>query len=244
MNDIYIYNDDFISLLNLIDILIKSNIKPFNIKDNFYTATLLDNIINLDIPDNKNIINNFSNDILKTIYYVYLSSNDKKELIIFYFILNYYKYKDKVIYMKNLKCVFEATKIASYVLHENHKLKGFTRFKELNNNILYAEIEPTNNILPILSNHFSKRLANEIWIIHDIKRKILSIYDKQKYHIVSDEEFKLLDISESKNEMKIEAMWKEFYNTIGIKERKNDKCRMNFMPKKYWKHIIEMSDKL
>ena len=36
--------------------------------------------------------------------------------------------------------------------------------------------------------------------------------------------------------------WKDFYKTIGIKERKNDRCRMNFMPKKYWKYILEMSD--
>ena len=39
-------------------------------------------------------------------------------------------------------------------------------------------------------------------------------------------------------------MWKSFYDTIGIKERNNERCRMNFMPKKYWKYIVEMSDKI
>ena len=39
---------------------------------------------------------------------------------------------------------------------------------------------------------------------------------------------------------KDEKLWKEFFNTIGIKERKNLKCQKNFMPKKYWKNIIEM----
>ena len=42
----------------------------------------------------------------------------------------------------------------------------------------------------------------------------------------------------------IEDLWKSFYNTIGIKERKNDRCRMNFMPKKYWKYILEVSDEI
>ena len=37
-------------------------------------------------------------------------------------------------------------------------------------------------------------------------------------------------------------MWKTFYNTIGIEERKNNRCRMNFMPKKYWKYILEVGD--
>ena len=50
-------------------------------------------------------------------------------------------------------------------------------------------------------------------------------------------EFKLSD-----DEKTFEELWIEFYNTIGIKERKNDRCRMNFMPKKYWKYITEMSD--
>ena len=42
----------------------------------------------------------------------------------------------------------------------------------------------------------------------------------------------------------IEELWKDFYKIIGINERKNDRCRMNFMPKKYWKYMIEMSDEI
>ena len=242
MNNIYIYNNNFISLLNLINTLIKNNTKPDNIKDLFYTETLLDNIINLDIDENKDILKLFNTNILKTVYYVYLSNDENKELIIYYFILNYFKHGKSIIYLKRLKCVHEATRIASYVLRENHKLKGFTRFSKLENNILYANISPENNVLPILSNHFSKRLKNELWIIHDTKRNILSIYDKHNFYITDDSNFKLLNTNKMENEIEIENMWKTFYKTIGIKERKNDKCRMNFMPKKYWKYMLEMSD--
>jgi len=244
LNNIYIYNNNFISLLNLINYLIKNGIKPFNIKDSFYNQTLLDNIINLEIEENTHITNLFNNNILKTIYYVYLSEEDNKELILYYFILNYFKYNETVIYRKNLKCVCEVLRISNYVSRENHKYKGFVRFKELENNILYAEIEPVNNILSILSNHFKKRLKNELWIIHDKKRNILSIYDKKNFYITSDDNFKLLNTNISENETNIENMWKTFYKTIGITMRKNDKCRMNFMPKRYWKYIIEMSDEI
>ena len=244
MNNIYIYNDNFISLLNLINYLIKNNIKPLNIKSSFYTPTLFDNIISLEIEENKNIFNLFERNILKVIYYVFLSENRNKELIIYYFVLNYYKYGDTIIYRKNLKCVCEALKISTYVSRENHKFKGFVRFKELETNVLYAEVEPENNILEILSMHFIKRLKNEWWIIHDKKRKILSIYDKKHFYITSDDSFKLLNTNESDNEEKIKNMWITFYKTIGIQMRKNDRCRMNFMPKKYWKNIIEMSDEI
>ena len=77
-----------------------------------------------------------------------------------------------------------------------------------------------------------------MWIIKDVNRKILSVYDKNEFYIVDESEFKLLNFTLSDNEESIQNMWKSFYNTIGIKERKNDRCRMNFMPKKYWKYIL------
>ena len=248
MTDIYIYNNTFISLLNLIDILLKNNIKPLNIKNNLYVPNLLDNLINLEINEDIHVVDKYleivDKSIFKTIYYVFLSTDENKELIIYYFLLNSLKYKNKIIYMRNLKCVDKVLKISQYVSRENHKLKGFTRFKELENNILYAEINPLNNVLELLSNHFKNRLKNELWIIKDVNRKILSIYDKNDFYIVDENEFKLLNNNLSDKEKNIQNMWKSFYKTIGIKERKNDRCRMNFMPKKYWKFMLEMSDEI
>ena len=61
---------------------------------------------------------------------------------------------------------------------------------------------------------------------------------KKNIYILDDINIKDLDIKTDE----IEDLWKSFYNTIGIKERKNDKCRMNFMPKKYWKYILEVEN--
>lgn len=248
MNNIYVYDYSFGELISLIFYLLKNNIKPFNIKDISYNPNLFEECIFLSIKPNKqdfnNLIEQFGTYAFKCIYYVYLSSTENKELIIYYFILNAIKYRKKITFMRNLKCVYQTLKIAQYVIHESHKMKGFTRFKEINNNILYAEIEPVNNILELLSNHFQKRLKNEYWIIKDAKRKMLSIYDKKKFYIVLEENFQLEKIIVSNEEEKIEDMWKIFYKTIGIKERKNSRCRQNFMPKRYWKYLIEMEDEL
>ena len=62
---------------------------------------------------------------------------------------------------------------------------------------------------------------------------------------IENEEVEGIDCTDnnlSEEELDTEKLWKEFYKTIGIETRKNDRCRMNFMPKKYWKYIIEMSD--
>ena len=52
----------------------------------------------------------------------------------------------------------------------------------------------------------------------------------------------ILNLSEEEKEM--ESLWKVFYKTIGIDARRNDRCRRNFMPKKYWKYILEVEDEL
>lgn len=241
-NKIYLYNNNFNDLINLIDYLIKNKIIPSNIKNINYNKGLFDKVIYIktNSSDLINKIIKISPYIFKIIYYVYLSNDENKELIIYYFILNTFKYKNKIIYMRNLKCVSESLRIERYVSRENHKFKGFTRFKELNNNVLYAKINPTNNIIILLVNHFKNRLKNECFIIHDEKRNIYAFYDKNKYYIVDSKELKLLNIEYSENEKNIENMWCNFYKTIAIKERKNERVRMNFMPKKYWENIIEM----
>ena len=37
-------------------------------------------------------------------------------------------------------------------------------------------------------------------------------------------------------------LWKRFYDTIEIKERRNPKLRMSNMPKRYWETMTEFQD--
>ena len=247
-NRCFIYEDTFLSLLTLIDYLLKNNIKPANIKNNSYFPNLLDQVIHLELKENKNIFKELISVIgplaSRAVYYVFLSTEENRELIIYYVILNGYKYKELVLTHRNLRCISKTIKISKYVAHEIHKYKGFLRFQEFENNLLYAEIEPVNKILELISNHFKQRLKNEYWIIKDVGRNIFCLYDKKKYYIVSGNEFSINEHIKSNHELEIEELWKSFYKTIGIQERKNDRCRMNFMPKKYWKYMLEMEDEL
>ena len=245
MKKLYTYKDTFSSLLSLIKYLSTFNIKNINIKNDLYTPNLLEREIFLDI-NTLNIEAVIINDIgiinFNVLFYLYLSNEKNKENIMYYFYLNALRYKDTLLKRRNLNCVTEAHRIIKYVKGENHKFKGFVRFKELNNKILYSEINPTNNILPILSIHFKNRLKEECWIIKDVNRNIYALYDKKDIQIVNVEKIPLNVENLSNTEIEMETMWKTFYNTIGIEERKNNRCRMNFMPKKYWKYILEVGD--
>ena len=238
---IYIYNNTFPSFLILMMYLLQNKIIPKNIKNNTYNANLFEKTLNLKLEDRDNIIEiyikKFGKNIFNTLYLCFISNHENKEILMYYFLVH-----SKIFYMRNLKSVNTILKITKYVKNENHKMKGFLRFQELDNHILYAKMAPENDIIFLLSKHFATRLRNEYWIIEDVKRGIYSIYDKKDYYLISKEEFKPLKLEFSKEELHFKDLWQKFYNTIGITERKNERCRMNFMPKKYWKYIIEMEE--
>jgi len=96
---IYTYDGTFNDLINLIARLIKDNKRPTTIiEENRYKDNLFDKIISYDI-DKKTVnllIHNLTKEIIKTIFNVYLSENNDKELIIYYFTLNSLKYKNEI----------------------------------------------------------------------------------------------------------------------------------------------------
>lgn len=248
MNLVYVYDGDFLSLLSLISYFFQHHIIPYQIKNRFYTPNLLEEIIDLDVPIEEPIFERIIKGLgyynFRMMYYVFLSSEEHKELYLYYFFRNGLKYREKIGYQRNLKCVREVLRLGNYVSHEIHKMKGFLRFREMENHVLYAEMAPENDILFDLSVHFQKRLRGEYWIIKDVRRGMLSCYNKKSFILVSEENFTIQTMIESIEEQKFESLWKTFYQTIGIAERKNDRCRMNFMPKKYWKYITEVRDEL
>ena len=249
MNNIYLYDGDFSSLLALINEIIDIKKPIYDIKsEEEYMPSLFDETIYLEINNKKEserkLVSKLSNIIISYAYYVYLSTNINKEKIIFYFIKNALIYKDKVFYYRKLNCVNDTIKISNYVSREAHKLKGFLRFKEMKNNFYYATISPTNNVIGILANHFKKRLSNQNWIIKDTKRKIYALYDMDKVIFLSELDVIKLNLDLSTDENFVEDLWKTFFETISIKERTNLRCQRNFMPKKYWNNIIEMEDKI
>ena len=151
-NKVYVYNDNFLSLLALIVILIRKKTIPKDIKPCNFEFGLFDEVEELLLPEKEETINyiikNIGYDNFNMIFKLYLSVFKDKELFIFYYCLYSLKYKETTRFMRNNKWVNETLKQSLYVSRENHKFKGFTRFKKMNNGIYYAEINPTNNILP------------------------------------------------------------------------------------------------
>ena len=150
--------------------------------------------------------------------------------------------------MYNLPQVMDNTSILHRVGYEIERCKGFIRFRELKNGILYAEYEPDNDITEYLMSYFSKRNNDDLFIIRDVGRNIFGLYNRETYIVgqwdVSGET-ESEAISESRQKFYSDAdimfteLWKQYYGTISVASRKNERLRRQYMPRRYWKYLIE-----
>ncbi len=143
--------------------------------------------------------------------------------------------------------VLYISKVAKKVGREKHRMEAFVRFKLTKDDIYFAIIEPDFNVLPIISKHFTKRYADQKWIIYDLKRKFGLYYDLIKTEYISMELPEDIGISGanldyfSDSEIYFQKLWKEYFHSTNIKSRANMRLHVQHVPKRYWKYLSEKS---
>lgn len=169
---------------------------------------------------------------------VCLSSCDKSALSIAFFYAHLtLKLRKDVSTMLSQKIVSDFAFLVQKVLHERHIMLGFLRFKESINGVLYAQYAPDNDITELIAPHFYKRLGNSPFIIHDGKRNKLAISNGKCIEILyTDLPSNFLP---SENENDFNLLWKKYYNSINIKERKNTAQQNRYFPHRYRKYCFE-----
>ncbi len=123
------------------------------------------------------------------------------------------------------------------VEHEIHRMYGFVRFMESENGILYAQIAPDNDIAYLIAPHFLNRLGDCPFIIHDLKRGNIAISNGKALKFARTTQKAMFTPSEQ--QLYFEQLWKKYYKSINIDERKNERAQNNFMPKKYRPYMSE-----
>lgn len=128
--------------------------------------------------------------------------------------------------------------------NEYHHLKGFARFEELENTILYSKIAPKNNILTFLMVHFADRFPMEDFLVFDAGRYLFGIHPagkpwytlqgKDAWEKVRSETEKL-----STAELHYRELFRSFCHTIAIKERENRELQRNMLPLRFQEYMVE-----
>ena len=142
------------------------------------------------------------------------------------------------------------SQIAKSVSREKHRMEAFVRFKKTAEDIFFAVIDPDFNVLPLISPHFKGRYADQRWLIYDEKRRYGLFYDLnsvQDVHLSSEhnksmiEQAQLTDtsITLDAQEALYDQLWKDYFKSTNIVERRNIKLHLQHVPKRYWKYLTE-----
>ncbi|MDE6597812.1 MAG: TIGR03915 family putative DNA repair protein [Clostridia bacterium] len=164
------------------------------------------------------------------------SGDALKEQICFGYIKKLLERKSPVKKAYNLPEVIEFNDILHKVSFEVHRLKGFLRFMESADGVLYAPYSPDNDITDLLTAHFAERLKSERFVIHDLKRKIAGMYNGHEWITGYAGE---AEIYLSEYERAFETLWKKYYKAVNIESRPHEKQMKGYMPVRYWKHLPE-----
>lgn len=244
INKIYLYDGTLFGFLTIVFHCYATKTLPQRISaKNDYIPNFLDSPIGIstDFEKAQRVFNGIEKNIgytsLYTIYYAFLSNEKEKEIALLKYLCDGFKYGPKINNRLTISYIFKVMNMKKRSFGECHRLKGLLRFQEVGNQLYYASIHPDNNILEPLAHHFINRLPTQNFIIHDKIRNICLLYHGKEYQILDATHLKIPNISET--EQKYQELWKIFFKTIAISERKNPKCQMQCMPKKYWKDLIE-----
>ena len=125
--------------------------------------------------------------------------------------------------------------------NDMHYYREFTRFVRIEPGIYVAHIEPSCNVAVLTAAHFADRMPSEYWMIVDDKRSLAVVHPKDEDYYVtplSIKELQKLQTIEKQRDIYTD-LWKEFFETIAIKERENSRCQRTHMPLHYRKHVTE-----
>ena len=142
--------------------------------------------------------------------------------------------------------VLEIHKLHQKVCREAHHINGFVRFQKTVEGSYYASFDPMYDVLPLCIPHFRDRYADQSWIIYDLKRNYGFLYNLKSVSRVVFDELKvnhqngqLHSSLLAYDEKHFQQLWKQYYQSICIQERKNDKVHRQHLPRRFWKYLPE-----
>lgn len=133
--------------------------------------------------------------------------------------------------------VGEFFKLVRFQRNEAHLMKEFLRFADYGG-ALVSVIEPKALILESLAPHFTGRFPEEP--VHDLRQdaRIRPLLPPLRVGGAPGERAGAA-VADAR-ERNFRALWRRYYDRIGIEGRYNPKCRMTHMYKRFWKNMLEM----
>jgi len=179
------------------------------------------------------------------LYHVFLSEDADREMLIFRYVdLALRADRDIAENYANAD-VRRVQRLAQMMFREKHRMEAFVRFEKTTDELFHATIEPDMDVLPLIAAHFTKRYADQRWLIYDRRRHYGLYYDLTRTDVVQFENptgRKSTDIAATvldEREPLFRLLWQAYFDHVNIPERKNLKLHRRHMPLRYWKYLSE-----
>lgn len=238
---VFVYDGSIEGFLNIVHRVYYTKIFP-DIITKDYREKMFDEVfyIESDYEIATKVFNGLKNKFeplfLKKVFNIFLCDSEAFEIYLLRYIVIGFKGNHNLHDIAN-GVVYYIEMLEKQLFKISHKYKGFIRFKELKTQELFALIEPKYNILPLISNHFVSRYKNQDFIIFDQKRSNALLYIHKELSIQKISSIEKFYFSE--DEQMYQKLWKDFFKSIAIEDRKNSKLQNNFVPIWYRKYMTE-----
>ena len=150
---------------------------------------------------------------------------------------------DKICDMFQNPAVKRVFELQRAVGNEARSSLEFLRFKEVQKSpsLMLAVFEPENRVLPAVMEHFKERFSGSYFIIYDKHHREAGVHVPDapvEVRILEEDEAETLEKLNEKEE-DYPMLWKTFFHSITIEERKNTNLQRNLMPIHYRKYVTE-----
>ena len=181
------------------------------------------------------------------LYHVFLSERLDREILICRFVQQAVRARGQVDISDNYTddSVRLVQQIGQQMFREKHRMEAFVRFEKTADDLFHATIAPDFDVLPLIAEHFTKRYADQRWLIYDRRRHYGLYYDLTRTDVVQFEQegaprptgvsATVLD----EREPLFKLLWQAYFDHVNIPERKNLKLHRRHMPLRYWKYLSE-----
>lgn len=183
------------------------------------------------------------------VYRIQLSGITDAEMVLFRFLQKVFASKINIEENYSDPDVLKIKKLDRQVCQEAERMNQFIRFQKTADQIYFASVDPQFNVMPLIVKHFETRFADQQWIIYDSKRRYGFYYNRNEtvlIHLSSDkvnpEDGKVSQEILARDEVLFQKLWKQYFKSTCIEERRNHRLQLQHMPKRYWKYLTEKQE--
>ncbi len=180
------------------------------------------------------------------LYHVFLSEDAERELLIFRYVDLALRAGRDIADNYADATVRRVQRLAQQMFREKHRMEAFVRFEKTGDGLFHATVAPDFDVLPLIAPHFTKRYADQRWLIYDRRRGYGLYYDLACTDVVRFENTAPAPASAGvaatvldEREPLFQLLWQAYFDHVNIPERKNLKLHRRHMPLRYWQYLSE-----